>query len=135
MIADPRRSRLLTLLVTLVLAFGSIGVAQLEAVIATVLDSGGATLTACPDLVVEIAVEAEISEVICAAVADESSLVADVDHGLFEVSNDDWLSLEFEKMRLVFHPPSRASLLIFIVIAEPELPEFTGLVLFPFGPP
>lgn len=125
-----RRSRLLTLRATLALALGSIGVAQLEAVIEAVLDSTGATPVTCPDLVVE----AELSGTTCAVVADERSLVADVDRGLSEVMDDDWLLLELWGTRLILHSPTDAILAILIIIADSELPEFTGLVFAPLTP-
>ena len=130
MIADHRQGRLLTLLATLALAFGSIGVAQLEPVIEAVLDSTGATPVTCPDLVAEEA----LPGVTCAVVTDGRSLMADVDRGLSEVMDDDWLLLELWGTRLILHSPTDAILAILIIIADAELPEFTGLVFAPLTP-
>lgn len=118
----------------LVLAFGSAEAAsQFEVVIEAVSASTGATPVACPDLIAEAA-EAEYLEITCIAVTDGGSLMADVDRSLSGFMDGDWDQFKLWGIPLVFHTPTDSLLAIFVIVADAELPEFTGVIFLPVVP-
>lgn len=131
MIAVHRRSGLLILLVTLTLALSSAKAAsQFEVVIEAVSASTGATPVACPDPITG----PKFSGVTCIAVTDGGSLMADVDRSLSVFVDGDWFRFKLWGIPLIIHTPTDSLLAIFVIVADAELPEFTGVVFLPFIP-